>query len=699
MSQVQLKDGFNKSLPMIEEHLKPSEYELLKLICDNFVPSIESAVQADFYSRKASDIGIDRELARLIESELRPEFRHQIRQMLGYYENLLFNSLLHQKIKRFSQLTDEERGSYLLKWAHSKIPLRRTGFQALKRLILFLNYSLTDEKGFNPNREAIGYHGPPIVTEPLHYSLPDERRIKSLTITGETTLECDVCVIGSGAGGSVVACTLSKSGMRVVVLEQGSYNTPETFTQQEYPMMKRLYLEGGTLTTKDLSYTLLAGVGGGGGTVVNWMTSLQPPSWLLQEWETKYGITNLIGPKFAEYIREVEETLNVNTEESQRNPNNDVLWQGCQKLGYTEKTDFSTIPRNASGCKERCGSCGYGCVYSGKQSTILNYLPDAYQSGARFLFNTKAEHIEIEHGEARGVQAICLAENRDFPVHIKSKVVVVACGAVNSAALLLRSSIRQNVGRGLLLDPTTAVASIYERPIEMWTGPMQTVNVTKFLNLDGNHHGFWIEAVPGHPGLIALSLPWLGGREHKEMMLRTAKSAATIILLREKGRGTVRTDRHGDPICEYNLHELDKKHLIEGIVEAARINLAAGAQEVWTLHTRTCSILADPTSSRDQLLENLRAQIMREGVGPNRLSLFSAHLMGGCAMSSDRSKAVTDPSGRVYGVEGVYVGDASVFPTTPGVNPMITIMAMARRTAEAILEKDRKIVTPAVRSA
>ena len=134
--------------------------------------------------------------------------------------------------------------------------------------------------------------------------------------------------------------------------------------------------------------------------------------------------------------------------------------------------------------------------------------------------------------------------------------------------------------------------------------------------------------------------------------------------------------------------------MMEGIVEAARINLAAGAQEVWTLHTRKCSIQTDSNSSGDQLLENLRAQIMREGVGPNRLALFSAHLMGGCAMGSDPSKAVADSSGRVYGAEGVYVGDASIFPTTPGVNPMITIMAMARRTADAILEKERKMVAP-----
>ncbi len=683
---------------MSEETLKPSEHELLKLICDTFVPSLESAEQHDFYLRRASDIGVNKELARIIESELRPEFRQQIRRMLRYFENSLFNIALHQKLKRFSHLSPTERESYLTGWANSRMPLRRTGFQALKRLILFLNYSLPDTDGLNPNWKAIGYHGPPILTDKTHYTLPEEKRIQPLTLTKETTLECDACVIGSGAGGSVIASVLSKSGMNVIVVEEGSYNTPETFTQQEYSMMKRLHLEGGTFATKDLSYTLLAGVGGGGGTVVNWMTSLQPPAWVLQEWETKYGITGLTGPKFAQYIREVEETLHVNIDESQRNPNNDILWQGCRKLNYKENTDFSVIPRNASGCRERCGPCGYGCVYSGKQSTILNYLPDAYHSGTRFLFNTKAEHLEIERGAARGVQAIYHSREREVPIHIKCRIVIVACGAVNSAALLLRSGIHQNVGKGLLLDPTTAIASIYEKPIEMWTGPMQTVNVTKFLNLDRDHHGFWIEAVPAHLGLIALGLPWLGGKAHKELMLRTARSAATIILLREKGSGRVTIDKKGASICEYNLHELDKKHLIVGIIEAARITLAAGAQEISTLHTKRCSIQADSTSNHDELLEDLWGQVKREGVGPNRLALFSAHLMGGCAMGKDPSTAVVDPNGQLFGVEGVYLGDASVFPTTPGVNPMITIMAMARRTAEAIVEKEKIATTPTAHS-
>ncbi len=182
-------------------------------------------------------------------------------------------------------------------------------------------------------------------------------------------------------------------------------------------------------------------------------------------------------------------------------------------------------------------------------------------------------------------------------------------------------------------------------------------------------------------------------------MLRTVRSAATIILVREKGSGTVSIDKHGAPVCEYGLHELDKRHLTEGIIEAARIALAAGAREVWTLQTKGCSIQVDSESSIDEPLEDLRSQVMREGLGPNRLALFSAHLMGGCAMGTDPSKAAVDRNGQLFGVAGVYVGDASIFPTTPGVNPMITIMAMARRTAEAILEKERKAPIPAVRSA
>ncbi len=677
---------------MSEGTLTEKERRLLTLICDTLVPSIEASDQAEFYSRKASDIGVDTELTRIIGEELRPDFRKQIQQMLGYFENPLFNLLLHTKLKRFSQLKPQEREDYLTGWANSRLPLRRTGFQALKRLILFLNYSLPDSAGHNPNREAIGYNGPLALKEKVLYSLPEDKCIIPIQPTGEATLECDVCILGSGAGGSVIAKLLSGARLRTLILEQGSYDTPETFTQQEYDMTKRLYLDGGTLSTKDLSFTLLAGVGGGGGTVVNWMTCLRPPNWCLQEWEEEYGIAGLTTPTFQGYLDEVERTLRVNIEESQRNPNNDVLWQGCQKLGYTENADYSVIPRNAYQCQQRCGPCGYGCVYNGKQSTLLNYLPDAYHNGAQFLFNTKAQHINITNGRATGVDATYHTEKATYLIHIKSRIVILAAGTINSATLLLRSGVNQNAGRGLLLDPTTATASIHEKPIQTWIGPMQTVNVTKHLNLDGQHHGFWIEAAPSHPGLSALGLPWLGGRRHKEMMLQTAYSAATIILLREKGSGTIRIDKHGDPVSEYYLDELDKKHMLEGIIEAARINLAAGAKEVWSLHTQQCHIQTSTTSNRDALLEDFRSQIRKESIAPNRLSLFSAHLMGGCAMGNDSSKAVVDSTGQVYGVEGLYVGDASIFPTTPGVNPMITIMAMAQRTAMSILEKEKRLV-------
>ena len=672
-----------------EYHLGRNAREVLKLVTDTFVPSVQHEDYREFYTRKASDLAVDKELARIIEYELRPEQKIRFEQLLGYFENRGFNLLLHGKYKRFSELTPSAREKYLLGWANSRVGLRRSGFQAMKRLTLFLNYSLIDKTGMNPNRDAIGFEGPPLQRDQTRYELPEDKRIQPLMPSKETTIECDVCIVGSGAGGSVIASVLSRAGFKVLVLEKGAYNTPEDFDQQEYNMVRKLYWESGTAFTEDQSILLLAGSGAGGGTIVNLMTSLRPPQWLLQEWEGANGITGLTGPQFANWVDEVWQTLKVTADESQRNPNNEVLWRGCQKLGYAEGEDYSVISRNAYQCAERCGPCLYGCAYSGKQSTILNFLPNAYSNGARFLFNSYAQRVEVEAAHVKGVEALFSASDKAYPIHIRSKTVVVACGAIESAALLLRSGIKRKIGDRLLLHTHQILFSIYDDPILMWRGPLQTVNVKKYGNLDGDHHGFWIEAVLAHPGLIALVAPWAGGKMHKELMLRVKNAAGTLVLLREKGSGKVRIDKHGRPVSGYHLDPGDRKFMVEGILEAARINLAAGAREVMTTHNRPCSINVPAGSSWETGFPDFEKSVRREDIIKNRTFLLSAHQMGTCPMGGESTAAPVNPQGELYDVEGLFLGDGSVFPSPPGVNPMITIMAMARRTAEFIISRPK----------
>jgi choline dehydrogenase-like flavoprotein len=661
--------------------LSAAERQVLQSVCDSLVPSVPGGSQ--FYGRKASDIGVDGLLAEAVEQSLQPGNARDFRRILSVVDSPMYNFVLTGRAVRFTRLSPESKERYLQAWRDSPIALKRTAFQALKRLTVFLTYASVGPDGTNPNWDEIGYPGAHDA-EPV--PTPEHLRLSPLAVASDTRLTCDVVVVGSGAGGSVIADALAGWGYDVVVLEQGPYETSETFQQNEMRMMQKLFQQSGTAATKDLSFVLLAGRGAGGGTTVNWNTCLKPPQRVLTEWEREFGVGGLTSPTFASYLDEAWRIIGVNPDESQRNGNNGVLWDGCRSLGYKEGSDFHMIERNAIGCEQRCDYCTYGCIYGAKQSTALTYLPRAQRNGARFVFDARVERVVIDGGSASGVTATCTANGKIWRLEVAAKAVVAACGGIETPALLLRSGVKdKNVGRYLRLDPTVAVGGIFDKPIEPWKGPPQTVAVWKFIDLDGTYHGFWVEAAPAHPGLFALSIPWTSGREHKDFMKQYyARSSASIVLLREWSSGRVTIDKDGNAVASYKLETRDRETLVRGMEETARILAAAGAVGVWTTHNAKVFAGDGKTPVRPADIDSFSAALRKQGVGYNRMMLYSAHIMGSCRMSADPAQGPTSPTGELHTVKNLFVGDACVFPTTPAVNPMISIMGMARRTAESI---------------
>jgi choline dehydrogenase-like flavoprotein len=667
------------------------EVATLSAICDTIVPKV-ARVDSDqtkaFYSRSATELGVDKALAEIIETRLEPALREQFHRLLSVFDSTLYNLILTGKPARFTTMTFEERTKYLESWRDSSLGLKRQAFQALKRLVCFLFYTLTDENGSNPNWSEIGYPTTQIGTRLGH---PQDLKITPIVPDSDQTLECDVCVVGSGAGGSVAAFELSKQGFNVLVVESGPYATADSFDQGELTMMNKLFDEYGTAATKDLSFVLLSGRGAGGGTTVNWMTCIRPSLAVLKNWEEKYGIADLTGKGFSSNVEEVWKLLKVNLDESQLNFNNVVLLKGCQALGYHEGPDFERIWRNAVDCNERCAYCTYGCIYSCKQSTIMNYLPMAFKNGARFLFDTKVERIVEEHGVAKGIEATTSRNGKDININVRAKVVVLACGSIKTPVLILNSGIRgKNIGKNLRLHPTTAVSGLFEQEVRAWDGPPQTVVVTKHLNLDGTSHGFWMEAAPAHPGLFALSSPWPGGQRNKDFMReRFNHSTANIVLLREWSAGSVGVDKHGSAVVNYKLQEKDRENMIRGIKETGRILAAAGASGLSTLHSDLVEVRAPEGKAAlsQNELDRFYDTVEKRGIAPNRLMLYSAHIMGSCRMGSDESLAAVSVEGELLGVRNLFVADASVFPTTLGANPMITIMSMSKRTSEFVSKR------------
>ena len=371
--------------------------------------------------------------------------------------------------------------------------------------------------------------------------------------------------------------------------------------------------------------------------------------------------------------------MGVGTSDSIPNANNAALKVGCDALGY--HWDF--IPRNATGCEQRCGGCQYGCPLSRKQSTLLTFLQDASDNGTRFVSGCHVERVLISGGRAVGVEA-SLSGGRHRVV-VRAPKVVVAGGSIESPALLLRSALANpNIGRHLRLHPVAVVAGFYDHTILAWNGSPQTIKTDRFAHLRGTH-GFRIEMAPALPGTIASGTAWESGLQHKQQMLRSANAAIFFVLTRDTGEGSVQIDRAGGPVIRYWPNAVDAGFLVRGMQEITRIAFAGGAVAVSTTHSSPLRLESDegrPGALARPRLERFLGEIDRRGVVVNRLPLYSAHQMGTCRLGSDPKTSVADPYGQVHGVGGLFIADASGFPTASGVNPMLSVMALAYRVAQ-----------------
>jgi choline dehydrogenase-like flavoprotein len=662
--------------------LSPKEFSILEAVCDTFFPSLEppvgsSEAMAAYYHRSAGDLQVAQLLAETLSQE-NAQAQAAFRQLLALMANPISSLFLAGSAKPFVALSLQKRQRYLLAMAHSPLGQLRQGYQTMKRLAGFIYFSVPNEQGINPNWDVLDYAAP----SPPPAGVPQP--MQPLTISEDTALDADAVVIGSGAGGGVVAAELALAGKSVIVLEKGGYNNEANFTLQEAQAMPELYLKRGTLTSKDLGIIVLAGSTLGGGTTVNWMTSLRTPPDVLEEWEQRSGLHGrFTGSQLQESFAAVEKRINVNTENSEHNRQNQLLYDGCTALGYHAEV----ISRNAIGCQQRCGSCGFGCRYGCKQSTMKTYLQDAYDHGTRIIVHCSADKVLIDNGHVEGVKAT-VTDKQTGKTHnltIHAKIVVVAAGAVNSPAILLRSGLEnQHIGRHLHLHPTAAITGIYPDKVYCWQGVMQSAYSDQFGQLDGNY-GYKLEVPPAHPGLLGLGTPWYSAREYREQMTEAPNIATIIVLARDKGEGTITVDRNGEPVVDYVVSAYDRKHLLHGLRQAARVHFAAGATSVVSLHSKRMRLdRREDGTVNDLDLREFDRQLERHGMGVNRIMMFTAHQMGTCRMGADPKTSVTNEYGEVHGVKGLFVCDGSLFPAPSGVNPMLSIMSLVHSTCRYI---------------
>ncbi|HXI58404.1 MAG TPA: GMC family oxidoreductase N-terminal domain-containing protein, partial [Polyangia bacterium] len=413
--------------------------------------------------------------------------------------------------------------------------------------------------------------------------------ISGAALGDNMAVEADYCVVGSGAGGSMAAAVLAQAGAQVVLVEEGGHYTRKDFNLQESWAYPTLYQEHGNRTTKDLSILVLQGRSVGGGTTVNWTSSFRTPERTLRLWAERHGVSGLDAATLAPHFEAVEHRLSIGPGvEDDVNRNNRKLWDGASKLGWKPEL----IRRNVKSCA-RLGYCGMGCPLDAKQSALITYVPDAIAAGAQVMTDCRARLLETDHGRVRGVICDVLDRQHDRPrarlVVYPKRGVVLAGGAINTPALLLRSKIGLGsgmVGRRTFLHPTVPLLSFYAEPLESFYGPPQSVSCQHFSDR-GDRMGYLFETAPTHPMLAALAFPGYGDA-HRRVAERLAFAQATIALLidghHDDEGGRVEVSNDGRIQLEYPIGAAHREAAVDAIQNMARLQLAAGATEIMTLH-------------------------------------------------------------------------------------------------------------------
>jgi choline dehydrogenase-like flavoprotein len=615
-----------------------------------------------------------------------------------------------RRLTPFAALSPALQDRMLAAWGESPLPQARTLYQLLRQLTLATHYgdpsthaAIGYRGALHTRTPAVSWEGPvagavqsiagtaePVLRVPAEAPLAVPRPLPDGVITAATlrdgsVITADAIVIGSGAGGAVAAARIAEAGKSVVILEAGEFIPSDEFTEREGPMMQRLYAEGGLRSTDDLSVGMVQGATVGGSTTVNWMIMLRTPEHVLAEWTTRFGLDGMtaadMAPVFARIEQEVRATR---VPDDAHSPNNRIILDGAARLGW--RAESALI--NARGCV-RSGFCGLGCRYDAKQGTQQTYLPRALASGARLYANAHVERIEVvSRPDAGGmplkrVTAIVRQPRSDAParsITLTAPIVIVSGGGVETPLLLQRSGMGGGgVGRYLRLHPTAVAVGAYEQEIGASTGIPLSSMCDEFIARDANGYGFWLECPPLHPVTAAAGFPGFGAA-HAAMMRRLPHLAPTIALTRDgsdldHSSGSVLIDGKGRPRITYALSPADAANVKASLDAAARLHLAAGAQEVITLHSTPIVIRR----------ESDLAQIHSRSVDPNRISLFSAHVNGTARIGTDPATSGVSPAGERHGARGVYVFDGSMLPTGVGVNPQETIMAMSSLLTDRLL--------------
>ena len=636
--------------------LGAAEQRVLRAFAEAMAPGVGQLPAAD------GELDVAGPVSRYVEG-LAPRNRRQIKLALRVFDWLTFPW-------RFSRASLEARQGFLRE-------MDRSGLSFHQDLLLLLKVLAGIGYGGQPSvAGAIGYEMRCEVADAEEAAGPDETAPLGDLVAPREGEDCDVAIVGSGAGGAVAAALLAEAGLDVLVLEAGPYLDRHSYPEDPLEALMALYRDNGlTICEGRPAIPVPIGRAVGGTTVINSGTCFRAPNHVLEMWREHFGIewATELEPDFAAG----EEMLHVRPVDVERmGRNGQLVMEGAEALGLSH----GPISRNAGRCIQ-CSSCPAGCRLDAKRAMHVSYLPRAVAAGARVRAGVEARRIVFEGRRATGVE--CLVPSpagrdgarpptRRFSVRAR-RAVILAAGAVGTPELLLRSNAPDTsgrTGRNLRIHPAAWIGGLFDEEVRGWDGVMQSYYVDEWEQL-----GLLMEATFTP---LAFGAQWLPGtgEEHQRRVLDYGRLGSNGVHLSDASSGRVSLAADGLTRVTYRLQREDARKLVFGVARAAEIFFAAGATEVYS------QVRGMPILHPGQVPAFESADIP-----PSALRLEAFHPMGTAAMSADPAAGVTGTDGAVHGADDLYVADGSLFPTSIGVNPMMTIIAMTSRVSRQLAER------------
>jgi choline dehydrogenase-like flavoprotein len=504
--------------------------------------------------------------------------------------------------------------------------------------------------------------------------------VRGRELSAPVYAKADVVIVGSGAGGAVVARELSRSGLSVIVLEEGGHYTPEEYgAMSPSNTIRRLGREAGLSAAIGIGDTplisTLAGKCVGGSSVLTGGVCFRIPDEVLHEWSGKLGLEKMTPGALDPFFTEIEEAIHVETvPEAMRSRSTELFVEGAAKMGIPMKS----LRRNTKGCRG-AARCNFGCPHGAKMSVDISFLPSALEHGTQILADALVERIDVGGGRATGVRGRFLDQETGeprVPFAIRAKLVVVACGSLHTPILLRNSGLdAKDIGRHLTLHPAFRVSALFDEQVDGWDGSQQSVYSDHFQD-----QGITLVGVYSATNVLAAAFPGVG-KEHRRLASQMANLAVFGGMVHDDGGGRVRRWLSREPLLTYAMSKRDRARMFRGIQILGQMAFAAGAREVML------PIFGTTTFTKESELAFLTDAPPRA----NRVECMAFHPLGSAKMSVTDRGGVVKPTGETWGVDNLYVADGSVLPTSIGVNSQLPIMSVALMIVRGILDDWQRI--------